>query len=102
MGRPESRRRRLLAAVLLEFLAHPLALEARQVIDEQFAVEVVDLVLDAYREQTVGLHLEGLAVAIERPDADAFGAGDLVVVAGHGQAALLHGLLVPDARRSPD
>ena len=40
---------------LLEFLDHPVALELREAIDEQDAVEMVDLVLDAGGEQPVRL-----------------------------------------------
>ena len=46
---------RVLLALLLELLAHQLALERRQVIDEQLAFQVIHLVLDADRQQAVGL-----------------------------------------------
>src|SRR5262245_61062434 len=54
--------RRRLAARLRELLADHLALERREVVDEQLAGEVVHLVLDAHRQQAVGLHLERLSV----------------------------------------
>ena len=48
-----------------EFLHHAVALQPREVIDEQHAVEMVDLVLEADGEQAVGLQFLRLAVAIE-------------------------------------
>ena len=41
--------------LLLELLADAVALQLREVVDEQLAVEVIDLVLEADREQAVGL-----------------------------------------------
>src|SRR5688500_1986941 len=61
-------------SLLLEFLAHALALHLGEIVDEQPAVEVIDLVLHADREQPVEVLLEGLAVAILRAHADAGGA----------------------------
>src|SRR5215213_6417454 len=56
-------------------LLHPggdaLLLQPRQVIDEDLAVEVVDLVLYTYGEQAFGFELERLALRIERADFDA-------------------------------
>ena len=45
--------------------ANAVALERRQVVDEELAVEVIDLVLDADREQPVGVELERLAFPID-------------------------------------
>src|SRR5579872_6316268 len=42
-----------------------LFLEGAQIVDEQLAVEMIDLVLQASREQFRGLDLERLAVPIE-------------------------------------
>ena len=53
---------------------------------------MVDLVLDAHREQAVGSHFEGLAVAAERPDANAPRPLHVVEDPGHRQAALLRRL----------
>src|SRR5690606_15093436 len=50
---------------LLVLLQRPVALERRQMVDEELAVEVVDLVLDAGRQQVVDLEHEGLAVAVQ-------------------------------------
>src|SRR5690606_13131468 len=62
-----------LPAQLLQALDRPVALERGQVVDEELAVEVVDLVLDAGRQQAVDPQLERLAVAVERLDHDAVG-----------------------------
>src|SRR5260221_10173593 len=45
-----------------EFLQHAIALQLRQMIHEQHAVEMVDLVLDAGGEQALGVFLLHLAV----------------------------------------
>ena len=76
-------------ALLLELLADARALELRQVVDEQLAVEMIDLVLDAHGEQPVRVELDLLAVAIERSHADLLGARHLVVDTRHRQAAFL-------------
>src|SRR3546814_2306399 len=60
----------------------PIPLERRQVVDEQLAVEMVDLVLDAGRQQVVDLEHERLAVAVQRLDLDAVGAGHVGEEAG--------------------
>src|SRR4030088_109297 len=57
-------RREALLALLVELLANALALQIRQVVDEQLPVEVVDLVLDAHRQDVVVIGLEGTAAAI--------------------------------------
>src|SRR5204862_5462454 len=64
------RMRDALPALLLEFLANALALQIRQVVDEQLAVEVVDLVLDTHRQDVVVIALERLAAAILRAQPD--------------------------------
>src|SRR5690606_22644301 len=79
--------------VLLELLANALLLEPRQMIDEDLAVEVVDLMLDAGREQTGRLELERAAVAVERAHAHAPRAHDRLEDARHRQASFLHDLL---------
>ncbi len=49
--------------------------------------------LDADAQQTRGVHFEGLASQVEGLDPDVFGSADLVIDAGHRQAALFaHGL----------
>src|SRR3546814_5989272 len=60
-----------------------------QVVDEQLAVEMIDLVMDAGRQQVVDLEHERLAVAVQRLDLDAVGAGNVGEDAGDRQAAFL-------------
>ena len=54
---------------------------------------MIDFMLDANRQQAIGFHRPLLAVEIEVFDGDALGTLDLVVDAGHGQAALFAHLL---------
>src|SRR5436190_22189527 len=53
---------------------------------------MIDLVLEARREQSRRIQLEGTSFAIERPHAHAASAGDRLEDAGYGQTALLHDL----------
>jgi hypothetical protein len=80
----------MLARLLFQLLADALALEAGQIIHEQLAVQVIDLVLDAHRQQAIGIQLEGLAVAVQGAHLDALGALNLLEEARHRQAAFLH------------
>src|SRR6476659_285165 len=72
-----------------ELLDHPVALQLRQVVDEQHAVELVDLVLDAGREQSAGLDLLLLAVEVAELHAHPVRPLDLGVVVLDRQAALV-------------
>src|SRR5947207_5271071 len=65
----------LLRGLLLEALA----LELGKIVDEELPLEVIHLVLDADREQSLGLKLERLAVAVERSNLDLRGPLDVVV-----------------------
>lgn len=60
------------------------------VVDVEDAVDVVDLVLEGLGEEGVdgGLDAEVAAVAVDGLGGDVAGAGDLGLVAGHGEAAL--------------
>src|SRR5439155_10143540 len=69
--------------------ADQLALERAQVVDEELALQVVHLVLDANGEEGIGgLELSPLAVARGVLDDDAAEAGDLFVLVRDGEAAL--------------
>ena len=72
-----------LTMLFFQLLLDAVALEVGQVIDEQLAVEVIALVLDAHGEQAFGDQLEGLAIAIQRLDLDLLRAVDVLVEAGH-------------------
>src|SRR6056297_4224026 len=78
----------LLARLLDSFFDHS-ALQRRQVVDEYLAVQMVDFVLDAYRQQPVGIEFHRVAVAIQTLDADILGTLDLGILAGNRQAAFL-------------
>src|SRR6266481_6902903 len=91
------RMRAALLALLLELLADALALQIRQVVDEQLAVEVVDLVLDTHRQNIVVIALEQSAVAIVRAYADLRRAHHVIENPRHRQTPFL-GVRLPFAR----
>ena len=66
-------------------------LEDAHAVDHEDAVEVIVLVLDGYGEEAVGLELERLAVAVERPDGDGPRPLDVLADAGEGEAARRRG-----------
>ena len=53
--------------LFFELLTNPHPFQLRQVINEQLAIEMIDLVLDANRQQIVGFHLERLAIPVQCP-----------------------------------
>src|ERR1035438_1529036 len=65
------------------------ALQCAHAKDEQHAVEVVNLMLDAAREQLFAIHLEPLALLVLGADADLGGAYDLLADVGEAEAAFL-------------
>src|SRR5260370_1511466 len=74
---------------LAEFLQNAVAFEAGQVIDEENPVQMIDLVLDARRENAVRLDFLPFAMAIEVSDADARRPLDLLVIFRDRKAAFL-------------
>ena len=72
-----------------KFLHHAVALEFRQIVHKQHAVEMVDLVLAAGSEQALGVFLVHLAVEIGEAKAHLRRPLDLLVIFGNRQAALL-------------
>src|SRR6185437_12073054 len=80
---------RALLALLLELLADALTLEAREIVDEELAVDVVHLVLNADGEQLLAVTLEDVAVAVLGAHPDLRGALDLIEVSGHREAPFL-------------
>src|SRR5690606_39244794 len=81
-----------LAALFLDPLADSLPLQVREVVHEQLALEVIDFVLDAYRQQPVDLELDRFAVQSQRAQADPLRAGHGLIESRDRQAALLHDL----------
>jgi hypothetical protein len=76
---------RLLGQLVLD----PQLLQLRQVLDKHSPLQMVDLVLQAYRQQTGRLNGLLLAFQIQVTDDDVFGTLNLVVNPGHRQASLL-------------
>src|SRR5256885_14864353 len=70
-----------------EFLDNPVALEARDVVDEENAIQVVDLMLQAGGEKARGVNLLGLALAVEIAGIHLRWAAHHVVIFGDRQAA---------------
>src|SRR5690606_18520969 len=68
---------------------HPIALEPRDVVDEQHPVQMIDFMLNAGSQQPGAVHLPFRPVAVEKADAAFGGTFDLFVVLRNGQASLL-------------
>src|ERR1039457_942093 len=86
----------ILAGLPLAFALHladlaqvDVALEGAHAEDEQHAVEVVDLMLDAAREQLSAVHLEPLAALVLGADADFGGADHFLADIGEAEAAFV-------------
>src|SRR5438105_1335975 len=85
-GRAEARLGCPLLAVFVELLANPLALELREVVDEQLAIDVIHLMLNAHRQDIGVIALENGSSPVLRPDAHLRGSLDLVEDPGHREA----------------
>ncbi len=66
----------------MNFLIARSRLQPGYVVDEQLAVEMVDLMLETGGEQALGLDLAALVVSVEEAHADFRGARDLLVISG--------------------
>src|SRR5580692_11433149 len=82
-------RRNTFLALLIQLLADPVALHVGQVVDKQFALEMVHLVLHAHRYDPVQLPLEHRPGPILRPHPYPGRPLHIIEYAGHGQTALL-------------
>src|SRR6202034_4357631 len=80
--------RRILGLLFFPLAQRGAALEDTQVVDEQLAVQMIDLVLEAPGEEVGALDFERLPVAVERADDDACGAVDVAVYLGDRETAL--------------
>jgi hypothetical protein len=69
--------------------ANTLALESAQVIYEELAIEMVNLMLDANRKNAICGELEFLSLTVLGPGADSLGPGHGFVKSGYGQTALV-------------
>ena len=69
--------------LLHQFLANPFPFQFGDMIHEQLAVQVIQLVLNADRQDAVALHFEGFTFPVQGLEFDGFGAGDGFIVTGH-------------------
>src|SRR5687768_4298383 len=83
-----TRRRLVAAALLLPLLERGSPLEEAEVVDEELAVQMIDLVLKAPREQFVGIDLDRLSLTVLRLDDDAHRALDVGIDVWNREAAL--------------
>ena len=72
-----------------ELLDHHLALQARDMVDEENTVQVVEFMLEAGCQETVGLQQMLLAVTADMPDGDRRRALHFGIIFGDRQAAFL-------------
>jgi hypothetical protein len=70
---------------------HELPFQGSNVVDEQLAIEVVDLVLQDSGVETFGVELEGLAVLVQGGDVDVRIARHIRIELRYAQAALFGG-----------
>mgnify|MGYP001809284057 CR=1 FL=1 len=75
----------------LEGATHELTFQGGDEIDEQFAMEMVDLVLQDPGVESLRVEFEGLSILIEGGDIDVGITGDLAVHVWNTQATLLGG-----------
>jgi hypothetical protein len=57
-------RSHLYAGLFLQFLTNPVPFKWREVVDKQFAIQMIDFVLNTNRQQAISLHLEGFTRTI--------------------------------------
>src|SRR5476649_443398 len=72
-----------------EFFLDPVALQLRKMVDEEDAVDMIDLVLQHAGEQSLGLDLDGVAFEIEKARCDFLGPLHLVGKFGNRETAFL-------------
>src|SRR5215469_7723461 len=85
---PSGGDRRLETLGLAELAQDDAALQRRDVIDEQHAVEMIDFVLDAGGEQVFGLELADFVLRVEIADTDRRRPFDVGILLGQRQTAL--------------
>src|SRR5512134_2645714 len=81
--------RGLAARLLLQSSHHDVALQPRQEIDDELAVQMVDLVLESGRQEAFGGKLLALSLAVDVGNRHGRGALDVEPEIGDRQAALL-------------
>src|SRR5487761_38500 len=92
---PSGGDRRLETLGLAELAQDDVALQRRDVVDEQHAIEMIDLVLDAGSEEALGFEFADLVLLVEIAQADRHRTLNVGVLLGQGQATLAahHGLV---------
>ena len=78
---------------LLDLADDEIALQAAQAVDEENAVEMIDLVLHGAGQQLFAFDLNGISVYVLRANLDPCGAADLLANLGQAQAAFFLDLL---------
>ena len=74
-----------------QFLDDPVQFQARELFHEYLAIQMVDFMLQADREQAVGMQFERLALPVKRAQGDLLCACHFLVNAGYRQTAFLAG-----------
>src|SRR6185312_8627109 len=81
----------VLTLCLFNFAFNHVTLEFRQMVDEQDAVQMVNLMLDALAEQVLGLQLLQFPRPIKIGHTNTLGACDVSVLTGDGQTPFIIG-----------
>ncbi len=81
-------RRNALLALFVQLLADTVTLQVGQVIHEQFALEMIHLMLQAHRDHAIQIPLKGRAGPILGPHPDARRPLDIIEYVGDRQTAL--------------
>src|SRR5579872_4324361 len=84
---PSGGDRRFETLGLAELAQDDVALQRRDVVDEQHAIQMIDFVLDAGGDQTFGLELADFVLRVEIAHADRRGPFDVGILLGQRQAA---------------
>src|SRR6266849_7708347 len=77
---------------LFDFALDQVALQNAQMLDEEDAVEMIDLVAEGAREKVFPANLEAIAFGVLRFYGDELRANDIAAKAGNGEAAFFFAL----------
>ncbi|EKF41196.1 class I and II aminotransferase [Nitratireductor indicus C115] len=89
MGSADHARGRTVVGQFPELAHHHVTLQLRQIVDEQHAVEMVDFMLQAGRQKSVGLHRLHFSLDVHVIDRHTCRAFDIGIIIGNRQAAFL-------------
>jgi hypothetical protein len=79
-----------LPLLLFQFPANAGSFQLRQVIYKQLAIQMIDLMLDAHRQQSIRPHIEGKSRPVERTNADPVGSLYALVDPRYRQTTFFH------------